>query len=123
MTDQEIEKEIQEKGLTAPRITPDHVSAVIASEYYFTAGDAIGQRDCVYESSLNLLTFCVLVLANGFTITGESACASPENFDAALGRKIARKNAVDKIWLLEGYLLKEKLWNHGTGPAGTCSDS
>jgi hypothetical protein len=52
---------------------------------------------------------CCLTLKNGFTVTGESACASPENFDAELGRKIAFKNAREKIWQLEGYLLKEKL--------------
>ena len=60
---------------------------------------------------LDLLIFCVLVLRNGFTVTGESACASPENFDAELGRKIARKNAIDKVWPLMGYALKEKLAN------------
>lgn len=59
--------------------------------------------------ALSLLTFCVLVLKNGFTVTGESACASPENFDAEIGRKIARQNAVQKIWPLMGYALKEKL--------------
>lgn len=55
------------------------------------------------------MTFCVLVLANGFTVTGESACASPDNFDADLGRKIARQHAVEKIWPLEGYALKTML--------------
>jgi Phage protein (N4 Gp49/phage Sf6 gene 66) family len=59
--------------------------------------------------SLPLLTFCVLVLRNGFTVTGESACASPENFDAELGRKIARQNATAKIWPLMGYELRSKL--------------
>ncbi len=58
---------------------------------------------------LSLLTFCVLVLRNGFTVTGESACASPENFDAELGRKIARQNAVAKIWPLMGYELRSQL--------------
>ena len=61
------------------------------------------------HESLNLLTFCVLVLRNGFTVTGESACASPENFDAEIGRKIARQNAVQKIWPLMGYELRTKL--------------
>ena len=60
-------------------------------------------------SGLDLLTFCVLVLKNGFTVTGESACASKENFNEEIGRKIARQNAVAKIWALEGYLLKERL--------------
>ncbi len=58
---------------------------------------------------LSLLTFCVLVLRNGFAVTGESACASPENFDAELGQKIARANAVNKIWPLMGYQLVQRL--------------
>lgn len=62
--------------------------------------------------ALRLLTFCVLVLRNGFTVTGESACASPENFDAELGRKIARQNAISKVWPLMGYALKERLANN-----------
>jgi hypothetical protein len=61
-------------------------------------------------AALGLLTFCVLVLRNGFTVTGESACASPENFDAEVGRKIARQNAVAKVWPLLGFALKEKLY-------------
>ena len=113
MNDQTIEQEIQAKGLTAPRVTPADIEANIAGEYYFTAKDGIaGRFGCLpdpYHDSLGLLTFCVLVLKNGFTVTGESACASPENFDAEISRKIARDNAVNKIWPLEGYLLRDKL--------------
>lgn len=116
MTDKSIEQEIQAKGLTAPRVTPADLQANIASEHYFTAGDgahgatlADGRDRSVYPSSLDLLTFCVLVLRNGFTVTGESACASPENFDAEIGRKIARENAVQKVWPLMGYALKDRL--------------
>lgn len=58
---------------------------------------------------LGLLTFCVLTLRNGFTVTGESACASPENYNAEIGRRIARENAVAKVWPLMGYALKETL--------------
>ena len=107
MSDQQIEQEIQAKGLTAPRVTPQRINDVIASEHYFTAAE--GVRILPQDSPLHLLTFCVLVLENGFTVTGESACASPENFDPELGRKIARENAVNKIWALEGYLLKQAL--------------
>lgn len=119
MNDQQIENEIVAKGKVAPRITPQHVENIITSETYFTAHDGWAgsvihkKKGEVIElddlNQLKLLTFCVLVLANGFTVTGESACASPENFDAEIGRKIARQNAVNKIWLLEGYLLKQKL--------------
>lgn len=111
MTDQAIEQEIQDKGLTAPRITPADIEANIACEHYFTAGEAIAAlgQPTNPSSPTDLLTFCVLVLRNGFTVTGESACASPENFDAELGRKIARRNAEAKIWPLMGYELRSKL--------------
>ncbi|BBP13600.1 TPA: hypothetical protein JLS58_002594 [Escherichia coli] len=109
MNDQQIEKEIVEKGKTAPRVTPDHIESIILAETYFTAADGAIATGDDYHDSLALLTFCVLTLQNGFTVTGESACASPENFDAEIGRKIARQNAVNKIWMLEGYLLKQKL--------------
>ncbi len=116
MNDQTIEQEIQAKGLTAPRITPADIEANIASVFYFTAEQGAcaafnppsGADDTV-PPALSLLTFCVLVLRNGFTVTGESACASPENFNAEIGRKIARENAVAKIWPLMGYELRSKL--------------
>jgi len=114
-TDSQIEQEIQAKGLTAPRITPADIDANIASEHYFTASDGLfgvsqaAKQDWDCPDALELLTFCVLVLKNGFTVTGESACASPENFDAEIGRKIARANAVQKIWPLMGYELRSKL--------------
>lgn len=118
MNDQAIEQGIQEKGLTAPRITPADLQANIADEFYFTAGDGMWGREVMIagtpvtnEQCLNLLTFCVLKLKNGFTVTGESACASPENFNAEIGRKIARQNAEQKIWPLMGYELKSRL--HG----------
>lgn len=132
-TDESIEQETSAKGLTAPRVTPADIEANIASEHYFTAGEGVigafaaGEFDSrssdvvilrrdiasteVMKPSLNLLTFCVLVLRNGFTVTGENACASPENFDAELGRKIARQNAVSRIWPLMGYELRTKLAN------------
>lgn len=113
MNDQTTEQKLQEKGKTAPRITPATIEAEIAAEYYFTAADGV-DGGCVagykYPGPLDLLTFCVLVLRNGYTVTGESACASPENFDAEIGRNIARQNAVAKIWPLLGYQLKTALW-------------
>lgn len=123
--DTAIEQEIQAKGKTAARVTPADIEANIADERYFTAGQGVegfhggasvmacAVRDGLVppSDSLYLLTFCVLTLRNGFTVTGESACASPENFDAEIGRKIARANAVQKIWPLMGYVLKENLHN------------
>jgi hypothetical protein len=116
MTDNQIEQEIQAKGLTAPRVTPADIEANIESCYFFTAENGVMGEEAaedrpraVYETSLRLLTFCVLVLRNGFTVTGESACASPENFDAEVGRKIARANAINKVWPLMGYELRSKL--------------
>ena len=123
MSNEQIEQEIQAKGLTAPRVTPDDIEANIASEHYFTAaqGDAKAMEDGAFingalngealrpvPAALSLLTFCVLVLRNGFTVTGESACVSHENFDAEIGRRVARENAIGKMWPLMGYALKER---------------
>ena len=111
-----LEREIQAKADKAPRVTPSDIEAEIVSEHYFTAAD--GARMSPHGNHpvqdmntgvLGLLTFCVLVLKNGFTVTGESACAIPENFDAEIGRNIARQNAVSKVWPLLGYELKTKL--------------
>ena len=112
--DQTIEAQIQAKGKTAPRITPADIEANIVGEQYFTAEDGADHSSMVdfcsgSSKGLGLLTFCVLVLRNGFTVTGESVCASPENFDAEIGRNIARQNAVQKIWPLMGYELRTKL--------------
>lgn len=123
MSDKDIENEIIAKGKTAPRVTPQHIENVIVEEHYFTTGDAvnfgssnIGPDDSAHPN-LDLLTNCVLVLKNGFTVTGDSACASPENFDAEIGRKTARNKAVSKIWELEGYLLKQRLYEASCGGA------
>jgi hypothetical protein len=130
-----IEQDIQAKGLTAPRVTPADIEANIASEHYFTAADGVlgaykaNGYVCVgtmpndlNTKALPLLTFCVLVLRNGFTVTGESACASPENFDAEIGRKIARQNAVSKVWPLMGYALREKLHAKSDATGTAASD-
>lgn len=92
----EIEKEINDKGLNAPRLNPSHIDSVIVSEQYH-----------VFPNTT--MTVCALTLKNGFITIGESAAASPENFDAEIGRKVARENARNKIWALEGYLLRSKL--------------
>jgi hypothetical protein len=100
MSEQCIEQEIIAKNLTAPRLTPEHIDRCIVGESYH-----------VFDGTQT--TVCLLTLKNGFTVTGESACASPANFNAELGQKIARENAREKIWVLEGYLLKQKLYLEG----------
>lgn len=96
MNELKIEKEIQDKGLNAPRLTPTKIDETIKCVQYH-----------VFEGSQ--LTVCCMTLRNGFTVTGESACASPENFNKEIGEKIAFDNARNKIWMLEGYLLKQNL--------------
>lgn len=95
-SEDEIEAEIQAKGKTAPRLTPADIDAAIKHEQFHVFPDTT-------------LTVCALTLRNGFIVTGESAAASPENFDREIGRKIARDNARNKIWAFEGYLLRERL--------------
>lgn len=92
----QIEAEIQSKGLNAPRLTPSNIDSVIIEQQYH-----------VFPGTT--LTACCLTLKNGYSVMGESAAASPENFDAEIGRKIAFENARNKIWALEGYLLKDHM--------------
>lgn len=99
----------------APRVTLEDVQDSIVSEQYFTANDgAMGaalNKDRLIDpdQGLGLLTFCVLTLRNGWTITGESACASPANFNPEIGRKLAKDSAVSKVWAFLGFELKTKL--------------
>ena len=100
MTEEEIEKEIQALGLTYPRLTPEDIEDRIVSEEYQ-----------VFNKTL---TICCLTLKNGFVVTGKSACVCAENFHNKLGKKIARDKAKEKIWSLEGYLMKERIYNAST---------
>lgn len=99
-SEQKIEAEIVAKGKTGPRITPDMINAEIGMIQYH-----------VFEGSC--LTVCALTLRNGYTVTGESACADPANFDAEIGRKIANENARQKIWPLMGFRLRDQLREAG----------
>lgn len=102
-----IENEIQAKGLNAPRLNPAHIDAQIAAEFTGRASDLF--KGCPVHPALDCLTICVMVLKNGYTLVGKSACASPENFNAEIGNKIARDDARNQIWALEGYALRSKL--------------
>lgn len=93
----DTEQMIKDKGLTAPRVTPEHVQSVI--------------NKVEYHKLTDVLTVCVITTKNGFTATGESACASPENYDKEIGKHIAYKEAEGKVWMLEGYLLKQHLYD------------
>lgn len=97
--DKGIESRLTSLGLTAPRVTRELIESKIASE--------------VYARPVGTLTLCVLTLANGFTVVGESACADPKNFDQKIGEDLARANAVNKVWALEGYLLRQQLHDDG----------
>lgn len=107
--EQAIEAEIQAKGKTAPRITPQMIDDTIRAEYAFNVYDALVALGMPADEGLKVMTISVLKLQNGFTVTGESACASPENYDAEIGRKLARDQARNKIWALEGYRLRSDL--------------
>jgi hypothetical protein len=91
----------------APRVTLQSMEDKIAAEYSFTADSAL--RGCPIPDCLKIFTICIIVMKNGFMVTGESAPASPENFNPELGRKFAREMAIRKLWGFEGYALREAL--------------
>ena len=120
MNDEQIEQAVQAKGLTAPRVTAADVEAEIHGIYFFTAEQ--GARLAIAEEGaagagpladalpLRQVTVCVLVTRNGHRLVGvNTGPVSPENFDAELGRKLARANAVDQLWPLLGYQLRCQL--------------
>lgn len=115
-----LEREIQAKANKGPRVTPAALQAEIVSAHYFTAyqgakaelqsdGVAANAYEEVGMQPLRLLTFCVLVLRNGFTVHGISACASPENYNEEIGQRIARENAEHELWPLLGFRLRDEL--------------
>ena len=91
-----VEAEIQAKGLNAPRLNPAHINGQILTEQFY-----------VFPGTVT--TVCLLTLQNGYSVVGKSAPASPANFDAELGKKIARDDARSQIWALEGYRLRSHL--------------
>lgn len=94
--EKEVEEYLTNKGLNAPRLCPADIDRVIVSETF----TALPSGKCL---------ICELTLANGFTVRGESACVSKENFDIEIGKRISRENARDKVWGFEGYLLQQKV--------------
>lgn len=96
MDEQKIEKELQEKGLNAPRLNPEHIDSVI-----------VGKTFTVLPSGKCMV--CEITLKNGFTVRGESCCVSKENFDLEIGEKISFEDARNKIWGFEAYLLQERI--------------
>lgn len=97
------------EGRTAPRVSLDDINTNIVSTSFFRAGDACSALDKAWHPALDLLTICLLVTRNGFTLIGKSAPASAENFDAELGRKLAYEDAVRQLWPLMGYALRDRL--------------
>jgi hypothetical protein len=91
----------------APRVTLADIEAAIDARYDTTADRAVGGSPIVPE--LRVLSICILVMRNGFTVIGKSAPASPANFDPDLGRKFAYEDAVRQLWPLMGFALRDRL--------------
>lgn len=99
--EQDIEADVQARGLNAPRIAAGDLDSKITGEQYH-----------VFPGTT--VTVCCLTLENGYSVIGQSAAVSTANFDAEIGRKVARADARDKIWALEGYLLRERLYREAS---------
>ena len=80
-----------------PSVTLEQIENKIVQESYFR----------IPESNI---THCSLKMENGYIVTGEGSCVCEENFDRNEGERLARLKAIDKLWPLEGYLLKQELY-------------
>jgi hypothetical protein len=99
LTDAELDQAIAERPF--PKVTKESIEARIkAASYQRVPGTT--------------LTFCILHMENGFTVTGKSACVDTRNFNEEIGRNIAYRNAFEKLWELEGYLLAERMFEAGS---------
>lgn len=107
MTLQSTEQECAAVAV-APRVSLSDIEAAIAARYDFTADKAVGGVAPVVPP-LKLLSICILVMRNGFMIIGKSAPASPANFNAELGAKLAYEDAVRQVWPLMGFALRDRL--------------
>jgi hypothetical protein len=85
-------QEIVEKG---QRVTIDDIESAIVEEMDYKIG--------------NKTTAVVLVLRNGFEVTGIASCVDPAAYDQAIGRKYARVKAIDQMWQLMGFVAQEKI--------------
>ena len=98
MQEQELEAMIQERGLNAPRLTPESIDSVIVNATYTMLPSG-------------KVMVCEITLKNGFTVRGGSCVVSKDNFNLEIGKRVSFEKARDKIWELEAYLLQEKLYN------------
>lgn len=109
---QVTEQELIERS-TAPRVTAEALEANIKETYWIYPMDAVIASGGPASESLRPLTICVIVLNNGFTIIGQSACADPANYKKDVGDRLAREDAAKKIWAFMGYALREDLHRSG----------
>lgn len=106
-----VTDEAAAKVAKAPRVTLKDINDSVAAEYILTADKAAAAINAPVMDELKLLTICILVMKNGFTVIGKTAPASPENFNAELGAKFAREDAIRQLWPLMGFALREDLHN------------
>jgi hypothetical protein len=78
----------------AERVTPEYMKSRITSTVFTRIGETV--------------THCRVVLDNGFSVSGESACVNVANYNQQIGEKIAYDNAFRQLWPLFGFLLAEK---------------
>lgn len=98
----------------APRVALVDIEMAIAKTSYNTGFDLVFDLHGLspeQRASLGVLTVCLIVMKNGFTVIGKAAPASPENYNVEVGRKFAYEDAIRQIWPLMGYALKDRL--HG----------
>ena len=95
-------------------VSKSSIEAKIRGVYFINAGEAIKTSNGGYTdrdlAELNLVTICIIIMQNGFKVEGTSACVDPKIYNEAIGQEEAYKNAFEKIWEKEGYLLKQKLF-------------
>lgn len=90
---QDLEKELDE--LEENKLTIEFLNNQIVEATFTKIGDR--------------LTHCLIIVKNGYMFTGESSCVDANNYNKAIGEKIAYDNAFDKTWTVYGFILRQHL--------------
>lgn len=95
---------------TAPRVSLADIEAAISGRYSFSGFEAVPGGHPSHDEGLKRLSLCILVMKNGFMVVGKSAPASPANFNADLGCKLAYEDCIRQLWPLMGFALRERIY-------------
>lgn len=107
LTDQQLAQKLTQ--CPAPRVEKKFMEQRIKTKEFIKIGETV--------------TLCHIVLDNGYSVRGESACVNPENYNKEIGERISYDNAFRQLWPLFGFLLAEYQYINNNNTEGSSSEA